>query len=123
MIMNYLDNVFPLQYYFYLPSAAEGGRGWLLNILLRSKRLYYTALTFSAVQKIFAYRDNIAYETQFLDELDYQHSIALAELAQQLEELPTLSGQEHLRLGVEILACTIQLQSIEVFRTKKWWKG
>jgi hypothetical protein len=31
MIMNYLDNIFPLQYYFYQPSATERGRGWLLS--------------------------------------------------------------------------------------------
>jgi C6 transcription factor Pro1 len=123
MIMNYLDNIFPLQYYFYQPSAAERGRGWLLNMLLRSKPLYYTALAFSSVQKIIAARDDIVAETQYLEELDNQHSLALAGLAQQLGELSTLHGEDHLRLGLEILACTIQLQSIEIFRGKKWWKG
>lgn len=62
-------------------------------------------------------------ENRYLEELDYQHSLAMAGLAQQLEELPRLQGQEHLKLGVEILACTIQLQSIEIFRNKTWWKG
>lgn len=123
MIMNYLDNIFPLQYYFYQPSAAERGRGWLLSLLLRSKPLYYTALAFSSVQKIFASRDDLVMESRYLEELDYQHSLAMAGLAQQLEELPLLKGQEHLKLGLEILGCTIQLQSIEIFRGKKWWKG
>ena len=123
MIMNYLDNIFPLQYYFYQPSAAERGRGWLLSMLLRSKPLYYTALAFSAVQKINAARNDDATESRYLEELDYQHSLAMAGLAHQLEELPVLQGQEHLKLGLEILACTIQLQSIEIFRGKKWWKG
>jgi C6 transcription factor Pro1 len=123
MIMNYLDNIFPLQYYFYQPSAAERGRGWLLSMLLRSKPLYYTALAFSSVQKILASRDDVVTESIYLEQLDHQHSLALAGLAQQLEELPLLQGQEHLKLGLEILACTIQLQSIEIFRGKKWWKG
>jgi C6 transcription factor Pro1 len=123
MIMNYLDNIFPLQYYFYQPSAAERGRGWLLSLLLRSKPLYYTALAFSSVQRIFASRDDPVTENGLLEELDYQHSLIMAGLAQQLEELPRLQGQEHLKLGLEILACTIQLQSIEIFRNKKWWKG
>jgi len=123
MIMNYLDNIFPLQYYFYQPSAAERGRGWLLSILLRSKPLYYTALAFSSVQKVIASRDDTVEESRFLEELDHQHALAMAGLAQQLERLPGLKGQEHLRLGIEILACTIQLQSMEIFRNKKWWKG
>jgi hypothetical protein len=123
MIMNYLDNIFPLQYYFYQPSAAERGRGWLLSLLLRSKPLYYTALAFSSVQRIFTSRDDPVTENGLLEELDYQHSLIMAGLAQQLEELPWLRGQEHLKLGLEILACTIQLQSIEIFRNKKWWKG
>ncbi|KAE9367002.1 hypothetical protein N431DRAFT_82087 [Stipitochalara longipes BDJ] len=123
MIMNYLDNIFPLQYYFYQPSAAERGRGWLLSMLLRSKPLYYTALSFSSVQKVIASRDDVISESRYLEELDYQHSLTMAELAQQLEELPKLKGQEHLKLGLEILACTLQLQSIEIFRNKKWWKG
>ena len=123
MIMNYLDNIFPLQYYFYRPSAAERGRGWLLSMLLRSKPLYYTALAFSSIQKIIALRDDVAIESQYLEKLDQQHSLAMAGLAQQLEELPALKGQEHLKLGLEILACTIQLQSIEIFRNKKWWRG
>ncbi|PMD33700.1 hypothetical protein L207DRAFT_143512 [Hyaloscypha variabilis F] len=123
MIMNYLDNIFPLQYYFYRPSAAERGRGWLLSMLLRSKPLYYTALAFSSVQKIIASRDDVVRESQYLEELDHQHSLAMAGLSQQLEELSTLKGEEHLKLGLEILACTIQLQSIEIFRNKKWWKG
>ena len=123
MIMNYLDNIFPLQYYFYQPSAAERGRGWLLSMLLRSKPLYYTALAFSSVQKIIAFRDDVVIESHYLEELDHQHSLAMAGLAKQLEKLTTLKGQEHLKLGLEILACTIQLQSIEIFRNKKWWNG
>ncbi len=91
-IMNYLDNIFPPQYYFYQPSAAERGRGWLLSMLLRSKPLYYTALAFSSVQKIDAARNDDASESRYLEELDYQHSLAMAGLAYQLEKLPLLRG-------------------------------
>jgi hypothetical protein len=70
-----------------------------------------------------ASRDDVVTESRFLEELDHQQALAMAGLAQQLELLASLKGEEHLRLGVEILACTIQLQSIEIFRNKKWWKG
>jgi C6 transcription factor Pro1 len=33
MIINYLDNVFPLQFYFYQPSSLERDPGWLLSLL------------------------------------------------------------------------------------------
>jgi hypothetical protein len=57
-------------------------------------------------------------------ELDRYHSCALSELQAQLDDLPTTSGFQHLKLGVDILACMMQLMSIEVFReTKDYGKG
>lgn len=58
-------------------------------------------------------------------DLDRYHCWALSELQSQLDLLPTVSGSEHLKLGVDILACMMQLMSIEVFReTKEYerWK-
>jgi len=45
--MHFLDHVFPLQYPFYKPNIADGGRGWLLVALLRTKPLYHIALAIS----------------------------------------------------------------------------
>lgn len=45
--MHFLDNVFLLQYPMYKPGILEGGRGWLLALLLRSKPLYHAALALS----------------------------------------------------------------------------
>ena len=46
--MHYLDIVFPLLFRFYNPLVSEGGRGWLLTILLRTKPLFHAALSLSA---------------------------------------------------------------------------
>jgi hypothetical protein len=48
LLMHYLDNVFQLQYPIYKPAALEGGRGWLLRLLLRSHSLRYATLALSA---------------------------------------------------------------------------
>ncbi len=47
LVMHFLDHVFPLQYPMYNPGNLEGGRGWLLSILLRTKPLYHAALALS----------------------------------------------------------------------------
>jgi hypothetical protein len=48
LLMYYLDFVFPLQFKMYDPTAAEGGRAWLLSLLLRTPPLYHMTLALSA---------------------------------------------------------------------------
>lgn len=124
LIMNYLDNVFPLQFYFYQPTNADRGRGWLLSLLLRARSSYFTALAFSSLhQLIFVHKGDILKEQKLSADLDRYHTLALSELQKQLDFLPSISGYEHLKMGVEILACMLQLLSIEVFRETKEYNG
>jgi C6 transcription factor Pro1 len=51
LLMHFLDNVFPLQYPMYKPGIPEGGRGWLLALLIRTKPLYHVALALSAYHR------------------------------------------------------------------------
>ncbi len=51
MLMPFLDDIFPLQFPLFKPSILEGGRGWLLTLLLQTKPLYYAALAFSAYHR------------------------------------------------------------------------
>jgi hypothetical protein len=48
LLMHFLDNMFPVMYPMYRPGVLEGGRGWLLPIILRIKPLYHAALAFGA---------------------------------------------------------------------------
>jgi hypothetical protein len=48
LLMHFLDNIFPVMYPMYRPGVLEGGRGWLLPIVLRIKPLYHAALAFGA---------------------------------------------------------------------------
>lgn len=51
LLMHFIDKVFSLQYPLYQPAVVEGGRGWLLAVLLRTKSLYYSALALSAYHR------------------------------------------------------------------------
>lgn len=51
LLMHFLDKVFPLQYPMYRPDILEGGRGWLLALLLQTKSLYYAALALSSYHR------------------------------------------------------------------------
>jgi hypothetical protein len=51
LLTNFLDNVFPLQYPMYKPGILDGGRGWLLSLLLQTKPLYDAALALSAYHR------------------------------------------------------------------------
>jgi hypothetical protein len=62
-------------------------------------------------------------EQRLLPKLDEYHSTAIAHLQRQLDYLATTTGPEHLKTGVEILACSMELMSIEVFRETKQFKG
>ncbi|EHK49378.1 uncharacterized protein TrAtP1_010594 [Trichoderma atroviride] len=51
LLMHFLDNIFPLQCPLFKPGILEGGRGWLLNLLLQTNPLYYVALAFSTYHR------------------------------------------------------------------------
>jgi hypothetical protein len=51
LLMHYLDIVFYLQYPMYKSSVVDGGRGWVLSLLLRTKPLYHAALALSAYHR------------------------------------------------------------------------
>ncbi|KAH8592816.1 fungal-specific transcription factor domain-containing protein [Bisporella sp. PMI_857] len=122
LLMHYFDSVFPLQYRFYNPSETETGRGWLLSLLSRTRPLYHTALSLSALhlqvlQTIQENEDQTRREQ--VDELFQHHDLALKELQSFIQ----LAEQNNdVRGKVQILACIVQFISFELFRggTYNW---
>jgi hypothetical protein len=112
--MHYLDYVFPLQFRFYEASPFDGGRGWLLSILLRTKPLYYAAITLSAYhrQSVTCQRDSRIKCT--LDELLNRHILAIKELRLLLEGFGADGLLKTLPELVEVLASMTLLISLEV---------
>ncbi|KAJ2904430.1 hypothetical protein MKZ38_008103 [Zalerion maritima] len=47
-IMLYIDYIFPMLYPFYRPPLLQGGRGWVLELLLECPPLYHTTMCLSA---------------------------------------------------------------------------
>jgi hypothetical protein len=114
LLMHYLDFVFPLQFCFYQVSPSDGGRGWLLSILLRTKPLYYAAITLSEYhrQSVTCQRDPRIKCT--LDELLSRHILAIKELRLFVEGLGTDGGPKKLPELVQLLASMAFLISLEV---------
>jgi hypothetical protein len=115
LLMHYLDVVFPLQFRFYQPLVSEGGRGWLLSILLRTRPLYHAALSLSAYHQSASYSGSFV-ETNDHNLVDLQkhHCLALAELRKHIDRLSLETGSSRIKTRVEILACMICLISFEV---------
>ncbi|EMR88402.1 hypothetical protein ACHAQE_002699 [Botrytis cinerea] len=117
LLMHYLDVVFPLQFRFYRPSVSEGGRGWLLSILLHTKPLYHAALSLSAYHQSAMYSGNGSNASDnILVDLQRHHSLALVGLRQHIDRLSLEIGMGNVNTKVEILACMICLISFEILK-------
>lgn len=116
LLMNYLDNVFPVQFNCYTPPATELGRGWLLALLTRTKPLYHAALALSAY-----YMHSILRVTEparqicilnHWEEMKRQHALAFKELQVQIARLS--DGDGTLSCTIETVAGILQLIFFEV---------
>ena len=115
LLMHYLDIVFPLLFRFYNPLVSEGGRGWLLTILLRTKPLFHAALSLSAYhQKKLLAVDTNENISNTLPDLEGHHILTLVELRHHIDSLKTSRGTMTRKTQVEVLACMIHLISFEV---------
>jgi hypothetical protein len=114
LLMHYLDFVFPLQYTFYQPHSSEGGRGWYLSLLTRTKPLYNAALSLAAYHysKISLSKSSIV----VYDRFEEFHSLALKGLREHVGDLSNKGLREGLKDSIEVLACLVQLVMFEVSR-------
>jgi hypothetical protein len=116
LLMHYLDYVFPIQFPFYKPSASEGGRGWLLGIILGTRPLFHVVLSLSAYHMQSSPSRDILKECDLnvLEDLDKHHTLALTELRRHIYDLENVQSTRDTAQQVEILTCVIQLVSFEV---------
>ena len=89
LLMHFFDHVVPRLFRFYNPSVMEGGRGWLLSILIRTKPLYKMALSLSAYhqQSILIRGSGISYAVS-LAKLQERQIECIIELRHHLERFP-----------------------------------
>ena len=117
LLMHYLDVVFPNQFPFYNPPSSDGGRGWLLLIILRTKPLYHAALSMAAYHQQKQWSQGCllsGVENNTVDMLQMHHSLAIKELRHHLESFREEKRARCLEGNVEVLACIVFLISLEV---------
>lgn len=124
LLMSYLDYAFPLLFPFYQPSVFEGGRAWLLTLVLQSAEFYHNVLGLAA----YFYcavpvmpgpaEDACAQKAQ--EELGVHMERAVREVKCSLRSVCDGSLEE----SVRVLGSVVQLIGFEVaFAMGEEWKG
>ncbi|TEY71799.1 hypothetical protein BOTCAL_0086g00170 [Botryotinia calthae] len=127
LLMHFVDNVFPLQYPMYKPEVAEGGRGWLLSLLLNIKPLYHASIGLSAYHRGVVLREASSggCTKPSIAEQESHLAICLTEFQEAIR-----SAQDYPKDGVygreicvgsslAIMACVVQLVFFELFGVQK----
>lgn len=116
--MHYLDNTFPLQFPFYKPTTKDGGRGWLLAIVMQTEPLYHAVLSVASYHQHFELLDghleyNDVRDCPRFNEQLRRYTLSLQKLQNYLVASTSntpMSNTEYLSL----LACIVFLISLEV---------
>lgn len=115
LVMYYLDHIFPRLCPFFKYSAADSGRGWILNLFLRSKPLCAAAVCISAcdqAQFVLGPLSNTPGPNRH--DLELQHIQIVADLRDHLRTLSENSGALQMSAVMEALACIMHLILFEV---------
>jgi hypothetical protein len=112
LLMHYLDHIFPLQFPFYKPSVSEGGRGWLLDLILRTRPLFHAVLSLKLCHMHSSQSlENLnKCEPTLLEDIEKHHTLALSELRSHIDGLELLTGSVNVARKIEILACMITFE-------------
>ncbi|KAG0647218.1 Pestheic acid cluster transcriptional regulator 3 [Hyphodiscus hymeniophilus] len=121
LLMHYIDFVFPQQFPFYRPTTADGGRGWLLSLLMQMDPLYYASLSIAAYHQHYEAYYGTKLESEMpacprLDEQHRQYVLSLERLRHHLGGVANSQAESFLKDHIEVLACMVLLVSLEVFK-------
>jgi hypothetical protein len=114
LLMYYFDHIHPRQFPFYKSTPSDIGRGWLLNLHLRTKPLCTATTTLSACDQAQFALGPLTNAPHPYEELEQQHVMSLVHLQDHLEILSRKTGASQIAATVEALACVIQLICFEV---------
>lgn len=116
LLMHYLDKVFPCQFQFYQHSVEDGGRGWLLSLLLETKPFHHAACSLAAYHRQTLYslrgiRANPYFTSEAMGE---QYDVAITELRKYLDLRVSGGVDRSLAEDVQMFCCTLLFVSLEV---------
>jgi hypothetical protein len=120
LLMYYFDHVFPRLCPFFVYSAGDKGRGWLLSLFLRTKPLCAAAICISAcdqAQFVLGPLSDMPEGTNH--DLEVKHIEIVVDLRAHLAQLSQQTGASRMAVAVEALACVMHLIFFEVCTTMK----
>ncbi|KIW12667.1 hypothetical protein PV08_09945 [Exophiala spinifera] len=115
LVMYYLDHIFRRIAPFYVYSGANNGRGWLLNLFLRTRPLYTAVICLSACDKAQFSLGPLTEVPQPYHELEMQHLQSVADLRDHLDQLAKKPATNQMAAGVEALGCIVHLIFFELW--------
>lgn len=119
LLMQYLDHTFPLQFPMYNPRFPDGGRGWLLTLLLHTAPLYHAALALGAYHRLLSNFVMAPPACRSAATLKHAHHFeqCLANVQQAIREMTQfVSGSRELEIGTAM--SIVHLVFLEV--SKSW---
>ena len=114
MVMHYLDQLFPRMCLFFPYSPANNGRGWLLNLLLRTQPLCAAAVCLSECDRRQFDLGPLSDSPGTNYDLEMQHIQIVTDLRDHLSKLYLKTGARQMAAVVEALACIMHLVMFEV---------
>ncbi|SPO07043.1 related to C6 zink-finger protein PRO1A [Cephalotrichum gorgonifer] len=117
LLMHFIDNVFPLQYPMYKPDAMQGGRGWLLSLLLGTKPLYHAALAVGAYHRWLTIFANAGPQCLLVATLRKEQHVeaCLKEVQDAVKTVNRFVEESRLDIGIGTVASVCQLVFLELF--------
>jgi hypothetical protein len=112
LIMFYLEHVFPFLFPFYRPSVLQGGRAWILEMMISSPVVRRATLCQSSFFFSLA-RGTVTHDVVWETVLT-QTRYAFGMLRQALQVISSSGIAEHLHGAVRIMASIIQVQRFEI---------
>ncbi|ETS75014.1 hypothetical protein PFICI_13498 [Pestalotiopsis fici W106-1] len=115
--MLYLDYVVPYMSPFYRPPLLQGGRGWLLVLLMRNKSLFHTALSLASYFfSVMVNKTMLGHEDcqqRNWSELQKQQRLSIESLQKSLQCLNSHGVANLFHESIRSLECIIQMISFD----------
>ncbi|CAM1508943.1 Fc.00g026820.m01.CDS01 [Cosmosporella sp. VM-42] len=112
LLMFYLENLLPFLFPFYRPSVLQGGRAWLLEMMVSSPVVRQATLCQSSY--FFSLARGTANQGVDHEQVLPQTTDAFAVLRQALQVINGSGIAEHIHGAVRIMASIIQMQRFEI---------
>ncbi len=112
LLMFYLEHLFPFLFPFYHPSLLQGGRAWILEMMISSPVVQQITLCQSSY--FFSLAQGAANQDMVWEKVLTQTRDAFEVLRRSLQVIYNSNIKEHLHGAVRIMASIIQMQRFEI---------